>query len=146
MDFSSTVRGFCCVFSILFVGAQAQAQNASDEEIARALAQMLQAARGVIGAHQDHINSAEPVDKGLTGERVLAEAIEAFVAKGNPEPGSHSDARLVRLLEAQTTAISEVMTEATFSREPPILNRVAISRWRSRSESRKTRTAVARVA
>lgn len=111
MKIPARVRGFCVLVSALVLGVQAQAQSASEEEIARALAQMLQSARGVIGAHQDLINSAEPVDKGLTGERVLAEAIDAFIAKGNPAPGSYSDERLIRLLEAQTSAISEVMTE-----------------------------------
>lgn len=115
MIFPSTVRGFFIFFSTLLLGAQVQAQTASNEEIARALAQMLQSARGVIGAHQDLINSAEPVEKGLTGDRVLAEAIEAFIAKGNPHPGSYSDERLVRLLEAQSSAIAEVMTENQFA-------------------------------
>jgi hypothetical protein len=115
MKISYIARGFFVLASTLVLGAHAQAQSASDEEIARVLAQMLQSARGVIGTHQDLINSSEPVDKGLTGERVLAEAIDAFKAKGNPDPGSYSDEKLTRLLKAQTSAIAEVMTENQFS-------------------------------
>ena len=113
MKISSTVRSFAIVAAALVFGvqAQAQAQSASEEEIARALAQMLQSARGVIGGHQDLINSEEPLDKALTGERVLAEAIDTFVAKGNPDPGSYSDERLTHLLEAQAASIVEVMAE-----------------------------------
>jgi hypothetical protein len=103
--------GFAVFALTLALGNQAQAQSASEAEIARVLAEMLQSARGVIGAQQDLINSAQPADKELTGERVLSEAVAAFVAKGNPKPGSFSDERLTRLLEAQTQAISEVMAE-----------------------------------
>ena len=80
---------------------------------------MLQSARGVIGTHQNLINAAEPVDKGLTGEKVLSEAIAAFVARGNPDPSTYSDDRISRLLEAQTSAIAEVVAEnqSTINRE-----------------------------
>ena len=89
----------------------ARAQEASDQEIARALAEMLQSARGVIGANQDLINAVEPTEKGLTGDKVLRAAIAAFMAKGNPDPATYSDPRKVRLLEAQISSIAEVIDE-----------------------------------
>jgi len=119
MRFGKMVRIFIFVSAAVFAGVQAQAQDAEEEEIASALAGMLQSARGVIGSHQDLINATVPVDKGLTAERVLNEAITAFIARGNQDPDAYSDERIARLLKAQTSAITEVMNEnqSTINRE-----------------------------
>lgn len=107
------------ILCLAFSAPHANAQSAEEDQIARVLAEMLQSARGVIGTHQNLINATEPAEKALTSERVLSEAVAAFIAKGNQSPESYEDPRMARLLAAQTDAIAEVIDEnqTTINRE-----------------------------
>jgi hypothetical protein len=58
--------------------AVASDTDRKDEELAVSLADLLRSARGVISAHQDLINNQAIGDKGLTGEVVLAEALQQY--------------------------------------------------------------------
>jgi hypothetical protein len=90
----------------------ATASEASDEEIALSLANLLRAARAVVAAEQDLINDPAPGDKGLTGEVVLAEALDNYRrATGRDPLAIDPESRQGRLLAAQMAAIREVMDE-----------------------------------
>jgi hypothetical protein len=83
-----------------------------DEEVALNLADLLRSARAVIGAHQDLINDPSGEDKGLTAEVVLEETITRFQADNDFDPRAvDPDTRMGRLLQAQMTAIEEVVDE-----------------------------------
>ena len=86
------------------------AAEADDKVIATHLADFLRAARTVVSQHQDLINDAALADKGLTGERVLAETTALYKKQtghdlGAIDPGSREG----RLLQAQMEAIKEVV-------------------------------------
>lgn len=108
--------------SLLALPASAQSSGPADVRLdtALSLAIMLQSARSVIGANQDLINDPARADKGLSGERVLEDALAAYLAATGEDardvdPGSAKG----RLLRAQMAAITRVMEEnrATIDRE-----------------------------
>jgi len=80
--------------------------------VASGLAELLQSARGVISANQDLINDPAIADKGLTGEAVLAEALERY-RKATGEDLSQIDpsSRYGRAVSALEKAIVEVTNE-----------------------------------
>lgn len=87
--------------------------------MALSLAAMLQSARKVIGSKQDLINDPDTGDKGLTGDLVLAESIEAYLAATSDNPDELTEGTLKStLLRAQMDAIREIIDEnqATFNR------------------------------
>jgi hypothetical protein len=93
--------------------AYAQRAAPSDSEIALALADMLQAARAVISSEQYRINNPSIGDKGLTGDVVLARAVDNFKKTTGVDPKSiDPNSRFGRLLDAEMTAIRDVMREA----------------------------------
>ena len=117
---SFIMRGASCIGRKLMValavaglslgGAGAGLAAEDDEQIALYLADLLQAGRAVIGAHQDLINDPSGGNKGLTGEVVLEEAITRFQRDNDLDPRSvDPDSRMGRLLQAQMDAIKEVV-------------------------------------
>lgn len=68
------------VIALLLFSADVLAAEAerADDEIATRLAELLQAARGVISGKQDLINDPTMGDKGLTGAVVLSEALQRY--------------------------------------------------------------------
>lgn len=91
---------------------EVRAAESDEVEIALSLAKLLQAGRAVISSNQDLINDAERGDKGLSGEVVLAAAIENYKKTTGLDPTSFDPAsRHGRLLQAEMTAIKDVMDE-----------------------------------
>lgn len=95
------------------MGAPAPAQDAPEElDVALSLATMLQSARQVIGSKQDLINDPDLGDKGLSGEQVLSEAIQAYLERTDEDPLEAPPGSLkAELLDAQMAAIREVIDE-----------------------------------
>jgi hypothetical protein len=89
------------------------AVEATDEDEATAirLAEMLRSARTVISRNQTLINDATIGDKGLTGDKVLAEAIALYQEKIGEDPTRGTDTRQAQLLQALMDAIITVMAE-----------------------------------
>lgn len=114
-----TVR-LLAAFAILAVGAvilvptvgPLAAANDDDSAIAMRLADLLRSARTVISRNQDVINNPDVGDKGLTGEKVLADAIALYKEKTGEDlttlDTSTPDGQLLR---AQMDAILTVMAE-----------------------------------
>jgi len=114
-----TVR-LLVAFAILAVGAvilvptggPLAAANDDDSAIAMRLADLLRSARTVISRNQDVINNPDVGDKGLTGEKVLADAIALYKEKTGEDlttlDTSTPDGQLLR---AQMDAILTVMAE-----------------------------------
>lgn len=86
------------------------APSAADLQIAQSLATMLQSARAVISTHQNEINDASRGDKGLSGEKVVGEAIGNFQKLTGKDPRSIDPASYEgRMLKAQLDSVVEVM-------------------------------------
>ena len=83
-----------------------------DAAIAMRLADLLRSARTVISRNQDVINDPAIGDKGLTGEKVLADAIALLKERTGEDP-RESDASTLegKLLRAQMDSIVAVMNE-----------------------------------
>lgn len=95
---------------------------AEEEQIARSLATMLQAARTVISNNQALINDEKIGDKGLDAEKVLGDALALYKAQTGMDPTAvDPQSRQGRLLRAQMDAITKVVTEVQ-----PIINRPGI--------------------
>lgn len=76
------------------------------------MATMLRSARSVIANNQKLINDASRGDKGLSGDVVLAKAVEKFWATKGGAPMDFGGASLrERLLKAQMAAIKRVMLD-----------------------------------
>ncbi len=96
-----------------FLAGRTAADDQDDIEIALSLAAMLPSARSVISRHQDLINDPERGDKGLTGDLVLAEAIEDYKRETSRDPMAlDPNSRHGRLMRAEMAAIKEVMDES----------------------------------
>jgi hypothetical protein len=89
-----------------------QANESEDVAIALSLAKMLQAGREVISTNQALINDPDRGDKGLTGDVVLAAAIENYRKATGIDPRSVAPtSRQGRLLQSEMAAIKEVVDE-----------------------------------
>lgn len=83
-----------------------------DEAVARMLAEMLRAARTVVGDNQALINDPDIGDKGLDGEAVLADALGRFErATGALPDDLPPGSREARLVEAMADSVREVLDE-----------------------------------
>lgn len=109
------VRGFlaagatCLLLGSLGLGARS---GSGDAETAVRLAALLRASRAVISGHQDLINAPTPVDKGLTGDRVLAESLALYrETTGEDAQAIDPDSQAGRLMQAQMAAIRDVVDE-----------------------------------
>ncbi|WP_219929155.1 Tll0287-like domain-containing protein [Albidovulum aquaemixtae] len=110
------------VAQVGFPIAEARAQSGADADLQTALklASLLRSARTVIASNQDVINDPAGGDKGLTGDRVLAEATESYLASNGTTPlHDGQDEREARLISAQMAAIGEVMeaNQATINQD-----------------------------
>jgi len=91
-------------------GVAASADDQGDQVVASRLAEFLRSARTVISTHQDLINDPTKGDKGLTGDRVLAEATAIYEKATGEDPASvDPTSREGKLLHAQMDAIKDVM-------------------------------------
>ena len=73
---------------------------------------MLRSARSVIGGKQSEINTATEGDKGLTGDVILTEAIEAYLEAAGKDPREVDETTLEgTLLSAQMASIVEIVDE-----------------------------------
>mgnify|MGYP006171784567 FL=1 len=98
--------------AFLMLGRALFASEAEDTRTALNLAKLIQAARSVISANQGLINDPDIGDKGLTGDVVLAAALDRFKQSTDVDPGSvDPDSREGRLLRAGMEAIVEVTDE-----------------------------------
>lgn len=102
------------VFATLLPANIVHAAEATDDDVATAirLAEMLRSARTVISRNQTLINDEAIGDKGLTGEKVLAEAIALYQEKIGEDPtAAGTDTRQAQLLQALMDAIVIVVTD-----------------------------------
>jgi len=102
------------LFGLLLIAAvPAAAQDkpsGEDEKIAQSLAEMLRDARAIISNNQERINNPNIGDKGLTGDVVLAEAVQEYRQQTHVDPNAIDPAtRHGRLIRALMNAIREVM-------------------------------------
>jgi hypothetical protein len=103
---------FAVALAFLMLGRAMLASEAEDTSTALNLAKLIQAARSVISANQNLINDPDIGDKGLTGDVVLAAALERFKQAADVDPMSlDPDSREGRLLRAGMEAIREVTDE-----------------------------------
>src|SRR5579862_1083596 len=103
------VAGLALSLSLLSL---ASAEEPSDQVVAARLAEFLRSARAVISEEQGLINDPTKADKGLTGERVLAEATAIYSKQTGEDPAAiDSASEEGRLLRAQMEAIKDVMAE-----------------------------------
>ncbi len=92
------------IFSIPPAGAVSD----DDATIAKSLADMLRAARQVISNNQGRINDPNLGDKGLSGQVVLEQAVEAYKKNTGTDPaGVDPASRHGRILRAQMDAVVE---------------------------------------
>ncbi len=88
------------------------ATDDADTAVAMRLANLLRAARSVISSNQDVINNPDIGDKGLTGEKVLADAIVIYEKQTGEDPRDSDPSTLEgQLLRAQMDAIQTVMDD-----------------------------------
>ena len=81
-----------------------------DPPIAQSLAEMLRDARTVVSNNQDLINNPEIGDKGLTGKKILGEAVQRYKSEMGVEPTKiDPQSRHGRLLRAMMESIVEVV-------------------------------------
>ena len=100
------------VLALLVLARTIMASEAEDTRTALNLSKLIQAARSVISENQPLINDPNIGDKGLTGDVVLAAAIEKYHKTTQIDPTSVDPAtREGRLLRATMDAIREVTDE-----------------------------------
>jgi len=93
----------------LSVGAAPKAAG-DDPAIAQSLAEMLRDARTVVSNNQDLINNPEIGDKGLTGKKILGEAVQHYKSEMGVDPAKiDPQSRHGRLLRALMDSIVEVV-------------------------------------
>ena len=90
----------------------APAATDEDTAVAMRLAELLRSARTVISRNQGTINDPEKGDKGLTGERVLADTIALLKERTGEDP-RQSDAQSLegKLLRAEMDSIAAVVSD-----------------------------------
>ncbi len=92
--------------------AHSLAAGSDDAAVAMRLAELLRSARTVVSQNQALINDPAKGDKGLTGEKVLADALALYVAAIGEDPReSAPTSREGKLLRAEMEAIQQVMEE-----------------------------------
>jgi len=95
---------------VLLLGfVPSRADTDDDVATAKSLAAMMRAGRTVVSRHQGEINDPNVGDKGLTGDKMLAEAVAAYKQATGEDPNAVDPAsKRGRLLRAQMDAIREV--------------------------------------
>ncbi|MBV9287420.1 MAG: DUF3365 domain-containing protein [Hyphomicrobiales bacterium] len=95
--------------AVLLGLAASRADTADDVATAKSLAAMLRAARTVVSRHQGEINDPDVGDKGLTSDKMLAEAVAGYKQATGEDPNAvDPTSKRGRLLRAQMDAIREV--------------------------------------
>jgi Protein of unknown function (DUF3365) len=98
--------------SLAAIGAATVSAQDDDTTIAMQLAELLRSARTVISKNQDLINDPAQGDKGLTGEKVLVDAIAIYSERTGEDPTKSDPAtREGHLLRAQMDAIKQVVDQ-----------------------------------
>jgi Protein of unknown function (DUF3365) len=96
----------------VLLASNVSGQDQSDAVVAARLAEFLRSARTVISQYQELINDPTKGDKGLTGERVLAEATAIYQKQTGEDPSTTDpNSKEGKLLRAQMEAIKDVMAE-----------------------------------
>jgi hypothetical protein len=111
---ASQARGLAIAMALvgMVVALPVLADDAGDGVIANHLAEYLRSARTVVSQYQDLINDPSKGDKGLTPDRVIAEATAIYEKATGEDPMATDPAsREGRLLRAQMVAIRDVMAE-----------------------------------
>lgn len=100
------------VMSLAYLRGGAAFAQEDDTAVAMRLAELLRSARTVISQNQGLINDPTKGDKGLTGEKVLADAVAIYSEQTGENPmDSDPDSREGRLLRAQMDAIRQVVDD-----------------------------------
>jgi len=112
----SRSRGLALALALAFLAGALSTPGVSaevtDEILAARLAEFLRSARTVISENQKLINDPAKGDKGLTGERILADATAIYEKQTGENPATlDPQSREGRLLGAQMEAIKDVMSE-----------------------------------
>ena len=113
----SQSRGVALAFGLAMLAAALSLSNLSAEEqsdqiVAARLAEFLRSARTVISQYQDVINDPTKGDKGLTGEKVLAEATVIYEKQMGENPAAVDPASMEgKLLHAESEAIKDIMAD-----------------------------------
>jgi len=110
--FGSGLCALVVIVSVLGVysAGPTRSETNDDAVVAENLAAMLRAARTVVSRHQAEINDPNVGDKGLTGEKVLAEAMRIYKESTGVDPATiDRSTRQGRLLHAQMESIIEVV-------------------------------------
>lgn len=118
---ASLTRGLAVLLALAgtLVAFPVRAADDSDATVAAHLAEYLRSARTVISQSQDLINDPTKGDKGLTPDRVLAEATAIYQKQTGEDPLATDPAsREGRLLRAQMAAIRQVMDD-----NEPLINK-----------------------
>jgi hypothetical protein len=101
---------FVCAFAALGLGPTRGGDTDEDAATAKSLAALLRAGRTVISRHQPEINDPNVGDKGLTGEKLLGEAVVVYKSTTGDDPNAvNPSSRRGRLLRAQMAAIRDVV-------------------------------------
>ncbi len=91
---------------------QARAADISQDDLANELAVLMRSARLVISNNQELINDAEKGDKGLSPDKVVAQAKENYKKAAGKELTKAADgSQLARAQKAMLAAIAEGMTK-----------------------------------
>jgi hypothetical protein len=106
----------CGCLALIIAGAvpasSTLGEMTEDERTARSLATMLRAARTVISNNQTLINNEKLGDKGLTADKVLADASSIYRGQTGVDPASvDPQSRHGKLLRVQMEAIRKVMND-----------------------------------
>jgi hypothetical protein len=120
---SVLLRGYMVAIAMGLIPAASTGNELTEEEqTARSLATMLRAARTVISNNQALINDEKLGDKGLTADKVLADAVAIYKTQTGTDPAAVGpQSRHGRLLQGQMDAIKKVMNDTQ-----PIINRPGI--------------------
>lgn len=104
-----TIVIFTCFFGLYGLDPIRSETN-DDATVAESLATMLRAGRTVVSRHQTEINDPDVGDKGLTGAKVLAEAVRGYEETTGVDPTTiDQSTRLGHLLRVQMDAIVDVV-------------------------------------
>lgn len=100
------------VLGLITLAGSARAAGGGEERLARSLAALLVAGRGVIAANQPLINDPAKGDKGFTAEVFGAAVAAELKAKAGIDlaalsPASKDDARLLALFDAEKKVVTE---------------------------------------
>ncbi len=109
-------RQFVCFALLVMLSAsvllQARAADVSQEDLANELTVLMRSARLVISNNQELINDPEKGDKGLSPDKVVAQAKENYKKAAGKELTKAPDgSQLARAQKAMFAAIAEVMTK-----------------------------------